>query len=186
MPINFVHGPFYVSKIFWHRTFSRMKNRGHHNFPSKSCYLTVSKNIVGETFCVSEKKQYRKNLWISGGRTSIHDFSQKFSVSHYRKLRWKTLLCFRKILVSKNVRDKRGGGYPGFSKKLFCLTVTKHFVEEPFCVSEKLLLSKLLMDKTRGVVSHFLSKFLSHTTEKILCGNTSVFQRISGFANYFW
>ena len=32
------------------------KNRGHHNFPSKNWCLTVAKNIVGETFRVSEKK----------------------------------------------------------------------------------------------------------------------------------
>ena len=30
-----------------------------------------------------------------------------------------------------------GGGYHDFPLKLFCLTVQKHFVEAPFCISEK-------------------------------------------------
>ena len=44
--------------------------------------------------------------------------------------------CFsEKILVPKNVREKRRGGYHDFLSKLFCLTVPKNFVGEPFCVS---------------------------------------------------
>ena len=60
------------------------------------------------------------------------------------KLRRGTLLCFRKFLVSKNVGDKRGGGYHDFPSKLFCLTVSKYFEDEPFCVSEKFCYRKKL------------------------------------------
>ena len=54
------------------------------------------------------------------------------------------ILCFRKYLVSKNVRDKRGGGYHDFPSKLFCLTLPIHFVEEPLCVSESFGYRKIL------------------------------------------
>ena len=46
------------------------------------------------------------------------------------------MLCFRKIPVAKKFMDKRGGGkYPDFPSKVFCLTVPKIFVGEPFSVS---------------------------------------------------
>ena len=54
------------------------------------------------------------------------------------KLRTGTFLCFTKFLVSKKFMDKRGGGgreYHDFLSKIFCLTVPKIFVGEPFSVS---------------------------------------------------
>ena len=60
---------------------------------------------------------------------------QKFSFHSVEKFRQRTLLCFRKFLLSKNVRDKRGGGYHDFPSKTFCLTVPKIFVGETFSVS---------------------------------------------------
>ena len=61
---------------------------------------------------------------------------EKFLSHSAEKIRRETLLCFRKLLVPKNVRDKRGGGYHDFLSKLFCLTVSKNYVREPFCVSQ--------------------------------------------------
>ena len=52
-------------------------------------------------------------------------------------------MCFRKVLVSKKIMDKRGGGgggggggreYHDFLSKFFCLTVPKNFVGKPFSV----------------------------------------------------
>ena len=45
------------------------------------------------------------------------------------------MLCFRNFPLAKNVMDKSGGGggYPDFPSKLFCLTVPKNSVGEPFC-----------------------------------------------------
>ena len=57
---------------------------------------------------------------------------EKFLSHSDEKFRPGTLLCFRKFLSPKNVRDKRGGGYHDFLSKLFCLTVPKNFVEEHF------------------------------------------------------
>ena len=79
---------------------------------------------------VSEK------VYGKGGGESIKIFCQKFLSHSAEKIRRGTLLCFRKFLVLKNVRDKRGGGYHDFLSKLFCLTVPNHIVEEHFCVSE--------------------------------------------------
>ena len=40
----------------------------------------------------------------------------------------------KNFCLSKNVKDKRGGGgYQDFPSKIFCLTMPKNFVEEPFC-----------------------------------------------------
>ena len=62
-----------------------------------------------------------------------HDFSFKHSCITVPTNFVKELLWFRKFLVSKNIRDKSGGGYHDFPSKLFCLTVLKRFVKEPFC-----------------------------------------------------
>ena len=51
------------------------RERGHHDFPSKHCCLTVPKNFAGET-CVSENFWYRKMLRIRE-RGGHHDFPSK-------------------------------------------------------------------------------------------------------------
>ena len=60
-------------------------------------------------------------------------FVKNFLSRSTETFRRETLLCLRKFLVSKNVKDKRGGRYHDFPSKLFCLTAPKHFVEETFC-----------------------------------------------------
>ena len=66
-------------------------------------------------------------------KEGVSQFSVEKFLSHSTEtFRRETLLCFRKFLVSKNVKDKRGGGHHDFPLKLFCLTVPKHFVKEPF------------------------------------------------------
>ena len=63
---------------------------------------------------------------------SITIFCQNFLSHIDEKFRRGTLLCFREFLVSKNVRDKRRGGYHDLPSKLFFLAVPKNFVGEPF------------------------------------------------------
>ena len=71
--------------------------------------LAEPKKFVGETFCVSENFWYRKILWIRRGE-GVSQFSIENLLSHSTgKLRRRTLLCFRKFLVSKNFMDKKGG-----------------------------------------------------------------------------
>ena len=71
---------------------------------------------------------------------------------------------FRKSLVSKNVRDKRGGEYHDFPSKLFCLTVPKNFVGETFGVSENFWYRKILC--FRGICHDFPSKNFCLTVPK--------------------
>ena len=85
-------------------------------FYKKNCCLTVPKNFVGEPFCVSQNFWYRKNLWIRGGG---------------RRGR-------RRRRRRRREGGREGGReYHNFLSKIFCLTVPKNFVGEPFCaVSE--------------------------------------------------
>ena len=66
----------------------------------------------------------------SGGITF---FRRKFLVSQCRKISWASLQCFRKFGVTKNFMHNRR--YHVFPAKIFCLTVPKNFVKEPFSVS---------------------------------------------------
>ena len=69
--------------------------------------------------------------------------------------------------------DKRGEGgseYHDFPSKNSCLTVPKHFVEEPFCaVFQKFPVAKKFMDKRggggEGVSRCSVENFLSHSAE---------------------
>ena len=47
-----------------------------------------------------------------------------------------TILCFKISPVSKNFRNKRGGGFHDFPSKMLHLTATTSLAEEPFCASE--------------------------------------------------
>ena len=87
-------------------------------------------------------------------RTSV----ENFLFHSFEKFRRGTLLCFTNFLVSKNVRDKIGGGHHDFPSKIFCLTVPNHFVEEPFCVSESFGNQKTL--SLRGENHDFYRNFV--------------------------
>ena len=148
---------------------------GHHDFPTKICCPTIPKNFVGET-CVSEKFWYRKMLRI-GDRGGVTTFHRNFVVSQYRKLR-RGNLCFRKFLVSKNVKDKRERGHHDFPSKLCCLRVPKIFVGET-CVSENFWYRKMLRIRERGSITTFHRNFVVSQYRKTSQGKL-VFQKISG------
>ena len=105
---------------------------------------------------------------------------EKFLSHSAEKFRRGTLLCFRKFLVPKNVRDKRGGGYHDFLSKLFCLTVPKNFVEEPFCVSENFWYRKMLGIREGAGITTFCQNCFVSQCRKTSSRNPSVFQKISG------
>ena len=42
------------------------------------------------------------------------------------------MLCYRQFPVAKKFMDKLEGEVSRFLSKIFCLTVPKHFAEEPF------------------------------------------------------
>ena len=80
------------------------------------------------------------------------------------------MLWFRNIPVAKRFMDKRGGEYQDFPSKIFCLTVPRNFVGEPFRVS-LIRVSKSFY--FRGLFHDFrfyVEFFLSHIAEKFRRG----------------
>ena len=103
---------------------------------------------------------------------------KKFESYSAEKFRRGAHLCSRKILVSKKVTDKRGGGYHDFPSKLFCPTVLNHFVEEPLCVSEIFSYQKILC--LRGEYHDFLQKNCCLTVPNNFVGEPCSVSLISG------
>ena len=136
----------------------RERGGGHHDFLSKICCLTVPKNFVGET-CVSERFWYRKMLRIIERRGGASRLSNENLLSHKTEKLRRGNLCFRKVLVSKNVKDKRERGHHDFLSKFCCLTVQKIFVGET-CVSESFWYRKMLRIREKGGITTFPQKFV--------------------------
>ena len=66
-------------------------------------------------------------------RVMLRFFVELF-VSQYRKTlqRNHSVVCFGKFPLANKFMDEKGE-YQIFPSKIFCLTVPKHSVEEPFC-----------------------------------------------------
>ena len=111
---------------------------------------------------------------------------EKFLSHSTETFRRETLLCFRKLLVSKNFMDKRGEGRDChvFVRKIFCLTVPQNFLEELFCASEVFGYPKILWIR-RGVSRFFTEIFFVSQCWKFLWGNPNVFQKFSGIKKLF-
>ena len=78
------------------------------------------------------------------------------------------MLCFRKFPVVKKFMDKRGE-YQDFPSKIFCPTVPKISVGEPFCVSQNFWYRKILWIRgggREGVSRFSVKNFMSHIAEK--------------------
>ena len=94
------------------------KRRGYQDLPSKVFCLTKPKIFVGEPFSVLLLSGI-KNVWIrvgGGGWVvgSIKIFRRNFFVSQCRYFWSGNPSVFQKFRVSKNVRDRRRGGYHDF------------------------------------------------------------------------
>ena len=103
-----------------------------------------------------------ENLWIRGvSQVSVEKF-----LSHCTKIfHWRTLRCFRKILLSKIFMHKRGASR--FCRNFLShSTKTKSFVKEPFCFPEYLWYRKKFMDK-RGHITIFSRNFYVSQCRKI-------------------
>ena len=83
-----------------------------------------------------------------------------------KKLHSGTPPCLTKIPVSKSFMDKSGGKeYHNFPSKLFCLTLPRILVGEPFSVS---LISGIeIFSAYAGFFTIFYKNLLSHSTEKL-------------------
>ena len=161
MPKVSVGESFTVALISGTGKVSIRKGSEYQDFPSEIFCLTVWKKFVGEPFCVSLLSAIEK-IWIRGGG-SFAVFRRKFFVSHTEKLRRGTLLCSRKILVSKNFRDKRRGEYHKFPSKVFCFILPKNFVGEYFSVSLISGIEKFYASEGYVTISDFLSNFFCLT-----------------------
>ena len=78
-----------------------------------------------------------------------------------------------------------------FLSKIFCLTIPKHFVEDPSVLFfRKLLVEERLLDKREGEVSRFFfRKILSHRADKsrrgtIKCVTDFGYRKILGFSGF--
>ena len=151
---------FWVSKNFIHQR-EREGGGEYHVSPSKTFYLTVPKNFVGEHFGVSENFGYRKILCIreGGGIT----FSVKNFLSHStKKFRLGTLRCFRKFRVSQNFMHKKRISLN--SVENFLSHSAENFVRESYCFWENFWFRKVLWMK-RGYHA-FPSKVFGLTVPK--------------------
>ena len=102
-----------------------------------------------------------KKFGKEGGGREYHDLRLKISSHSTETFHTGTRLCLRKFLVSKNVKDERWR-VSRFSV-IFCLTVAKNFVGEPFCF-RKFLVSKNVRDR-RGISRFSVEIALSYSTE---------------------
>ena len=108
------------------------RERGHHDFTSKTCCLTY------------RKRSYRnpsvfQKVWVSKKFMPKRVMS-RFSVEPFFCLaepkNFEELFCFTKILVSKNNMDERERrrGAARISIENLSDSTDKNYVEEPFCV----------------------------------------------------
>ena len=94
----------------------------------------MPKNFVGQPFSVSLISGI-ETFYASEGYVTI--FQRFFCLAVPKILQGNpSVLCFRKILIGYRFMDKRvGGECQDVPSKIFCLTVPKNFVGEPFRMS---------------------------------------------------
>ena len=116
-------------------------------------------------------------------KRGLSRFSVESFLSHStEKLRKETLLSLKRNSSFENFRAEEGEGYHNLPSSIFCLTVPKYFVEEPFNFSENFWYRKMFMIGESGGYYNFLSKWFclivsKDFVEEPLC---AVFQKISG------
>ena len=97
----------------------------------------MPKKLVREPFFVSLISGIER-IFASEGDVTIFDFLSNFFLSHSaEEFRRETFQCVTLFGCRKSL-DKREEGVSRFSRenflsKIFCLTVPKSFVGEPFC-----------------------------------------------------
>ena len=157
------------------------RRREYQDFPSKIFCLTVPKISVEESFTVAIISGIEK-VWIRGGE--YHDFPSKF-LSHCTEIfHWRTLWCFRKILLSKIFMHRRGGGASRFCRNFLShRTETKSFVKEPFCFPEIFWYGKNFMNE-KGVITFFRRKFLVSQCRKISWASLQCFRKFGVSKNF--
>ena len=154
-----------VSKIFKQR-------RGKlHGFVKKLFISQDRKKLLQGTILCHRKFLVGKNiLWVRERGGGYHDFPSKSFCLTTEIFHWRTLWCFRKILFSKILMHRRGGGHHGFVE-IFCLTGPKRkaLYRNPSVFRKFSGIEKNLW--IRGGISRFLvGIFMSHSAENFRKG----------------
>ena len=176
-PKNFVEEAFCVAEYFWHRKMSRGRERGAsrpslENLLSHRTEQLRRGNLCSRKFLVSKNDKDKRERGAS--RLSIENFSSH----NAEKFRRGTLLCYRKFLVSKNVKEKRKRerGASRLSLENLFSHRTEQLRRGNLCF-RKVLVSKNVKDKRErrgGGNRDFLPKFCCLTVQKIFVGETCV------------
>ena len=94
------------------------------------------------------------------------------------------MLCFRKFLVAKKIMDKREGKVSRFPSKVFCLTVPKNAVGEPFSLSLTSGIEKIWM-RGWGSCQDIPLKIFCLTVPKNFVGQPFRVSLISSIKNFY-
>ena len=102
-------------------------------------------------------------------KRGITTFRSKFLVSQYRKISLGNTSVYQKNSGSEKLYASERGGYQDFPSKIFCLTVPKKFVREPFSVSLISGIEKVWI-RGGGVSRFSVEIFMSHSAENFRKG----------------
>ena len=128
--------------------------------PHRTKKTSPGNHSVFQNFSGKEKDFMNK-------RGRYHDFPSKFLSHRTEKFHWRTLWCFRKILLSKIFKHKREGGASRFCRNFLShMTQTKNFVKEPFCFLKFFWYGKKFVDK-RGLITNFSRNFFVSQCQKL-------------------
>ena len=168
-PFSRIKSTFYTLMRICLKYLLQLWRGGYKDFLSKICCLTVSKDVVGQPFCVSVIFWYRYIIWIKGG--GGRDGVSRFSVNFFRLTVPKkfigepfsvSLLC-----VIENFMYKKGGGrevVSRFAVKIFLSHSAKKFRRGSLQCFTNFGYWKILC--ARWVCHDFRSKFFCHTLPK--------------------
>ena len=158
--------PFCVSKDFRCRKFSSKGGRKLHGFVENFFYLTGPNKLRQGTVLCFRKFLVGKNLlWIIG-REGVSRFSVENFLSHCPELfHWRTLWCFRKILLSKSFMHRRGRGITVLSKFFVSQDRNGKLCEGTLLFCGKFLVSKKNVWIRRGISQFSAEIFMSHSAE---------------------
>ena len=119
-----------VSKIFKQRRGEASR------FCRKFFYLTGPKKLrQGSILCFRKISGTEKYFMDKRGGGGVSGFSVEVFAHCTEIFHWRTLWCFRKLLLSKIFMHKRGASW--FCRNFLShRTETESFVKEPFCFPE--------------------------------------------------
>ena len=118
---------------------------------------------------MSQKNSGSEKVYGKEGGGSIKISFENFFDSQCQKISYVNPYCVINFGTSKTFTLQ--SVMSRLSSKVFCLTVPKHFFEEPsYAVFQKIRVAKKFMDKREGEVSRFPAKVFCLTVPKKAVG----------------